>query len=116
MVGYLRKILPHLVREMEGVKITEMGFDDRFRDHMHLVMIIPPKFAACDVVANLKARSAGLMRKKFLWLKKAYWKENLVWSRGFFLSTIGVNETIIKNYVKWQGKMDSEQGQLTLDL
>lgn len=99
---------------MAGVTIVEIGLDPTLRDYVHLVVKIPPKYSASSVVANFKARSASSIRIKFPWVKKVYWKEAVVWSRGFFLSTVGVNETVIKNYVKWQGKMDSEQVQLSL--
>ena len=101
---------------MTGVTIEELGIDGEMKDHVHLVMIIPPKFNASDVIARLKAESASKMRKKFNFLGKVYWKENVVWSPGFFLSTIGVNEKVIKNYVRWQGKQDSGQSQLKLGL
>lgn len=104
---YLRKIL---------YKIEELGIDEKLKDHVHLVMIIPPKYRGSDVVAQLKSQSASLLRKKFLWLEKVYWKENIVWSPGFFLSTIGADEKTIKAYVKWQGKQDLGQSQLKLRL
>jgi len=114
--GYLRKILPKIVRSMAGVTIEELGIDEKMKDHLHLVLIIPPKFSASDVVARLKSESSSMMRKKFTFLEKVYWKENIVWSPGFFLSTIGVNEKMIKQYVRWQGKQDSGQNQLKLIL
>ena len=86
------------------------------KDHVHLVLIIPPKFSATDVVARLKSESASMLRKKFKFLDKVYWKENVVWSPGFFLSTVGVNEKVIQQYVQWQGKQDSGQTKLKLSL
>ena len=114
--GYLRKILPKIVRSMAGVTIEELGIDEKLKDHVHLVMIIPPKYGASDVVAQIKSKSASLLREKFLFLEKVYWKEKVVWSPGFFLSTVGVDEKVIKQYVKWQGKQDLGQIQLKLDL
>jgi putative transposase len=116
VVGYTRKILPKIVKSMAGVVIEEMGFDAKLKDHVHLVMLIPPKFSASDVVAQIKSQSASLLRRKFLFLKKVFWKENIVWSPGFFLSTVGVNEKTIKDYVKWQGRQDLDQNQLRLIL
>ena len=55
-------------------------------------MVIPPKYAVSAVVGRIKGRSASMLRKKFAWLGKVYWKENIVWSPGFFVSTIGLNE------------------------
>ena len=111
---YVRKILEKIVRSMAGVELVEIGIDDKTRDHVHLVIIIPPRYSGSDVIARLKAESASLMRKKFAFLEKVYWKENVVWSPGFFLSTIGVNEKVIREYVKWQGKQDSGHSQLKL--
>lgn len=113
---YVRKILTHIVRSMNGVKIEELGIDDKMKDHIHIVLTIPPKYSASDVIARLKAESASMLRKRFAWLKNVFWKENIVWSPGFFLSTVGANEKIIKEYVKWQGKQDSGQDQLKLGL
>ena len=101
---------------MSGVEIVELGINEKLRDHVHLVMVIPPKYSGSDVVAQLKSQSASLLRKKFDWLKKVYWKEEVMWSPGFFLSTVGVSEKAIKQYVRWQGKQDSGQIQLLLDL
>jgi len=99
---------------MAGVEIEELGIDMKMKDHLHMVVKIPPKYRACEVVANYKSRSASMIRAKFQFMNKVFWKENVVWSKGFFLSTVGVSETVIKNYVRWQGKMDSEQAQLNL--
>jgi putative transposase len=66
------------------------------------------------VIAQIKAESASQLRKKFAWLKQVYWKENIVWSPGFFLSTVGVDKKVIESYVKWQGKKDLDQLQMKL--
>jgi len=107
----LRKLLPHLVRSMPGVAVETIGFDG---DHLHMVMVIPPKYAIASVMGTLKNQSASIMRKKFPWLERVYWKENIVWSPGYFVSSVGINEQIIQNYVKNQGQRDSDQLELTL--
>ena len=71
-------------------------------DHIHMVIIIPPKYAVSDVVGRLKGVTSSKMRKKFNWLKNTYWKENIVWSPGYFVSTVGVDEDKILRYVQWQ--------------
>jgi len=107
---YLSKLFPKILKQMPGVEIISQNIQI---DHIHIVAIIPPKYSASDVVAQIKARSAGILRKKFAWLDRVFWKErNIVWSSGFFISTVGLNEQQILNYVKWQGAQDS--GQLKL--
>jgi len=108
---YLEKVLPKLLRSMPGVKIEQIGFDE---DHLHMVMVIPPKYSISSVMGKLKSHSASHMRKSFRWLKKVYWYENIVWPPGYFVSSVGVDEATIKRYVEYQGKKDS--GQLHLEL
>ena len=78
-------------------------------EHIHMVMVIPPKYRVSDVVGKIKSRTASYLRKKYEWLEKVYWKEVVVWSPGYFVSTIGLDEKTIKEYVKWQGAQDSGQ-------
>ncbi len=96
---------------MPGVVRGSIGFD---QDHLHMVLLIPPKYSVSSVVAQLKSQSASSLRKKFTWLAKVYWKENIVWSPGYFSSTIGADEEIIKHYVEHQGHQDSGQQQVLL--
>ena len=65
-------------------------------------------------MAQMKSQSVSALRSRYQWLSRVYFKENIVWSRGYFLSSVGVNEEIIKNYVKHQGQRDL--GQLRLEL
>ena len=94
---------------MPGCEIVKQSIQI---EHIHTIMIIPPRYAVSEVIGRLKGQTASLLRKKFEWLKKVYWKENIVWSPGFFVSTVGVNEARIIQYVEWQGRQDSGQAQL----
>jgi len=71
-------------------------------DHIHMVMVIPPKYAVCEVIGKIKCWTASELRKKFGWLKSRYWKENIVWSPGYFVSTVGIEEE--KILIKEHGK------------
>ena len=77
-------------------------------------MIILPKYAVSDVIGRIKGKTSSKLRKKFAWLKKTYWKENIVWSAGYFVSTVGVDEDRIIKWVKWQERQDSGQAKLEL--
>jgi putative transposase len=108
---YIKKILAKILRGMPGVGLETIGFD---QDHLHMVMVIPPKYSIASVMGKLKSQSASSLRKHFKYLSKIYWKENIVWSPGYFVSSVGIDEETIKNYVKHQGDQDS--GQLRLEL
>ena len=95
---------------MPGVILETYGSD---LDHVHMVMEIPPKYSVSDVMGELKSRTSSIMRKKFEWLGKVYWKENILWSPGYFVSTVGTDEATIKKYVEMQGLQD-EGEELTL--
>ena len=84
------------------------------KDHVHFVMVIPPSYAIVGVMRVLKNQSASLMRHKFEWLKKVFWNENIVWSPGYFVSSVGIDRATILRYVEYQGRQDS--GQLRMEL
>ena len=107
--GYLRKLFPKILREMPGVEIVEMSIQV---DHIHAIVIIPPKYSVSEVIGRIKGQSASMLRKKFAWLEKVYLKERVVWSPGYFVSTIGLNEQSIMRYVQWQKSQDSGQAKL----
>ena len=86
---------------MPGVELETIGFDE---DHLHMVMIIPPKYSIAEVMGQLKSQSSSQLRKKYSWLSKVYWKENVVWSPGYFVSSVGIDEKIIKSYLGHQGQ------------
>jgi putative transposase len=54
------------------------------------------------------------MREKFPFLNKVYWGSDGIWSIGYFISTVGVNEATIRRYIEQQGQEDSGQAQLEL--
>jgi len=83
-------------------------------DHLHVVMVIPPKYTVSSVIGRIKQFTAKHLREKFEWLSKVYWKERMVWSPGNFVSTVGLNEEQILKYVKWQELQDSGQAKLEI--
>ena len=95
-----------MLEEMPGVEMVEQNIQV---DHIHSVMVIPPKYAVSEVIGRLKQGTASALRKKFAWLSKVYWKESVIWSPGYFVSTVGIDEARIIKYVRWQERQDSGQ-------
>ena len=104
--GYLKRVFPKLLEEMPGVEMVEQNIQV---DHIHSVMVIPPKYAVSEVIGRLKQRTANQLRKKLSWLSKVYWKESVIWSPGYFVSTVGIDEARIIKYARWQERQDSGQ-------
>ena len=111
VAAYLSKLFPKLLRQMPGVEIVVQNIQV---DHIHTVVIIPPRYAVSEIVGRLKGQTASLLRKQFAWLSKVYWAENIVWSPGYFVSTVGIDEAKILRYVEYQQRQDSGQAQLEL--
>ena len=83
-------------------------------DHVHLVVVIPPKYAVSAIVGKIKANTSREIRQRFPGIKKVYWR-NEFWSVGCFSSTVGIDEAVIKRYVEFQEKVDKGQLKLQLD-
>jgi putative transposase len=98
----------------KDVEILEMNIQP---DHVHMVCSIPPKMSVSEFMGVLKGKTAIMMFKSYPTLrKKPYWG-NHFWSRGYFVSTVGVDEERIKNYVKYQEAEDrKEDGSTDLKL
>ena len=82
-------------------------------DHIHLVLSIPPRYSVSEAVGFLKGKSAIKIFDFNHELKKRYWGRHF-WAKGYCVSTIGLDEDQIRNYVRYQLHKDkvSEQTQL----
>ena len=98
--------------EWKGVEILEMNVQI---DHVHVVCSVPPKVSISALMGTLKGKLAIKLFKTYPKLKqKPYWG-NHFWSRGYFVTTVGVDEDIIKRYVKYQEGEDKKEESQTRD-
>jgi putative transposase len=111
MAQYLKLKIREVQRHHPEIVIHQVNTD---QDHAHVLISIAPKMAISKAVSIIKANTAQDMRKKFPFLDKVYWGTNSLWSIGYFVSTVGVNEAIIRRYIEQQGREDSGQAQLEL--
>jgi putative transposase len=93
-----------LSSQKDGVEVIEINVQP---DHVHLVVTIPPKYAVSQYMGFLKGKLALRLFDQFPQLRKNYWGQH-VWSRGYCVSTIGLDEEQIVKYVKWQNKKDED--------
>ncbi len=76
------------------------------QDHVHLLIEIPPKDAVAVVVQRLKAETSRHLRGRFRFIDELYATSGL-WSVGYFVSSVGLNEKTIRAYIERQSKFDS---------
>ena len=93
-------------------EITELNVQI---DHVHLLVMVPPKISISDYVGTVKGRTAIRVLNKYKKLKqKPYWG-NHFWSRGYCVDTVGLDSEMIRKYVKYQEdkeRKEEKQGQL----
>lgn len=78
-------------------------------DHVHLVVSFPPKYSIAKMVQIMKANTATALKGKFDFLRQRYWGSGGIWSVGYFASTVGLDEEMIKRYVRYQEHEDLGQ-------
>lgn len=81
-------------------------------DHIHIVVSFPPKYSIANVVQLMKSNTGRALREKFEFIRKRYYGRGGMWSVGYFASTVGLDEDMIKRYVRYQEKEDRGQAQL----
>ena len=99
------------IAEWKGAEIIEGHVSV---DHVHLVLSIPPKYAVSEVIGTIKGRVAIRMFKEVPEFRKKYWGRRF-WSTGYFVSTIGVNESIIRQYIQKQELKERQAEQLSFE-
>ena len=108
---FLRNRLREIEEHYPEIVIKEYNDD---ADHIHILLSVPPKMSVGNVVRIIKTNTARKIKVMFPFLKKVYWGTDSVWSGSYFVSTVGVNEDIIRRYIEQQGQEDCGQAKLVL--
>jgi len=82
-------------------------------DHVHVLISIPPKYSVAQVVGYIKGKSAIHIARTYLGQKKNYGGMSF-WARGYFVSTVGTDEDVVRTYIREQEKEDRRVEQLSL--
>ena len=105
----LREILRRLC-EYKGVKIIE---GELMADPVHMLVLIPPKIAVSSFMGYLKGKSALMMFDKHANLKYKFGNRHF-WSEGYYVSTVGLNETTVRKYIREQELQDQIKDKLSV--
>lgn len=102
---YVKEQIYGLCGQKKGIEVLEVNMQE---DHVHMLVAIPPKYSVSDVMGFLKGKLALRLFDRFPKLRKKYWGQH-VWSRGYCVSTVGLDEEKVQKYVKWQNSREKEQ-------
>ena len=108
---FVQEQLPQIQQYHPDVEVQQWSVQI---DHIHMVLVIPPKYAVSSIVGKMKANLSRQLRLRYPELKRTYWGA-VLWSPGFFSSTVGLNEAVIRRYVEHQERMDKGQIQLEFE-
>ena len=101
---YVRQQIYRLCEQKGQVEVLESNVQ---LDHVHLVVSIPPKYAVSNIMGYLKGKIAICVFNQYPKLGRRYWGRHL-WSRGYCVSTVGLDEEQIRKYVKWQERREKQ--------
>jgi putative transposase len=105
---YTKHQLYHLARQKDLVEVEELNVQP---DHIHTILLIPPKYSVSSIMGFLKGKISLHLFHRYEHLGKRYWGRHL-WSRGYCVSMVGLDEEQIRKYVRWQNKKEKEAEQL----
>ena len=104
-VGFEISKTIRIFSERLGCEVVELNVQV---DHMHLLVMVPPKLSISQLVGTIKGKSAIQIFKQFPYLKqKPYWG-NHFWAKGYYVDTVGVDAEMIRKYVKYQEKIEKD--------
>ena len=104
--SYFKQKFYEVTEHYPRLQIKEINHDT---NHVHLLISIPPQISVGSVVRLLKTNSSRNIKSKFPFLKNLYYGTDGMWSDGYFVSTVGVDEETIKRYIENQGKEEVGQ-------
>jgi len=109
----LRKYLGDIMRELATQKESKIIEGHLMSDHVHILISIPPKYAVSQVVGFIKGKSAIQIARNFQGRKKNFVGQHF-WARGYYVSTVGKDETAVRDYIKKQEQEDKRYDQMKL--
>ena len=113
LYGQLRPHLGEVFRKLASQKESRVEEGHLMPDHVHMLVSIPPKYAVSQVVGFIKGKSAIHLARVYGERKRNFVGQHF-WARGYFVSTVGRDERVIREYIQKQEKEDERLDQLAL--
>ncbi len=112
--GALRRQLGEIFHELVGHKESRIVEGHVMPDHIHMCLSIPPKYAVSNVVGYLKGKSAITIARRFG--RQRNFTGEAFWARGYFVSTVGLDEEMVRAYIRHQEEEDERYDQMKLEM
>ncbi|MEP9410275.1 MAG: IS200/IS605 family transposase [Candidatus Brocadia sp.] len=113
--GKLRKEIGEILRRLSEYKEVDVIEGKACIDHIHVCLSILPKYSVSTIVGYLKGKSVMIVFEKYSRLKQNF-RGHQFWARGFYVSTVGLDEAKIRKYIRDQGENESIEDQYDSDL
>ena len=113
--GALRRHLGELFHELAGHRESNIVEGHLMPDHVHMCISIPPKYAVSNAIGYIKGKSAIQIARQFGGRQRNFTGENF-WARGYFVSTVGLDEAMVRAYIRNQEAEDERYDQLKLQM
>ena len=113
LYGTLRKHLGEVFHRLAGQKESRIEEGHLMADHVHMLISIPPKYAVSQVIGFIKGKSAIHLARVYGERKQNFVGQHF-WARGYFVSTVGRDETVIREYIRTQEDADQRLDQMNL--
>ena len=112
--GKMRRRIGEILRDLCRQKDVVLVEGNAMPDHIHMVLSIPPKYSVAMTIGYLKGKSAVRINRELMGTKGTLFGRSF-WSRGYCVSTVGLDEDQIRRYVREQEELDQRQEELDLD-
>ena len=109
----LRQYLGATLKDLAAQKECKIEEGHLMSDHVHILILIPPKYAVSQVVGFIKGKSAISIARTYMGRRKNFTGQSF-WARGYYVSTEGRDEETVRNYIKHQENEDKRIDQLDL--
>ena len=109
--GMLRKQLGEIFHELARHQEAKIVEGHLMSDHVHICISIPPKYAVSKVVGYIKGKSAITIARRFGGRERNFTGE-VFWARGYFVSTVGLDEEMVRAYIRKQEQEDERYDQM----
>ena len=113
LYGQLRSELGEVFRRLAEQKESRIEEGHLMPDHVHMMISIPPKYLVSQVVGYVKGKSAIHIARAYMERKRNFVGQPF-WARGYFVSTVGRDEAVIRDYIRHQEREDRRIDQMNL--